>query len=318
MGVDLGGAQVFVAQDLLEDPDVHPAVLVHQGGGGVPQLVGGKAPPGKAGGSQGLLHDLFHPPGGQGPLVFGKEEVLPVLFHLRFLPHPQVDLQGADAGFVEVDHPLFVALAQEDQGAVIPMDAAFLDSHQLGKPHPAVEQQGDDAVVPLLPGAGAVHRLEQLNAFLQGEVFGEGFPLAWGLQVLHGADLQKPGLAGKVLVKGPQAGNLPGAGGGVVLVGRLDKVQVAVGVGKGGAQDHLTGHILDGDMGKVWLRHGQAFPGCPEVPEEQPQVDKVGIDGPLGPALDGEHIKKEVFEELGALGFVDVHGMAWVDPGKGQ
>ena len=48
------------------------------------------------------------------------------------------------------------------------------------------------------------------------------------------------------------------------------------------------------------------FPGRPEVTEKQPQVDKVGVDGPLGPALDGEHIKEEVFEELGALGVVDV------------
>jgi hypothetical protein len=52
------------------------------------------------------------------------------------------------------------------------------------------------------------------------------------------------------------------------------------------------------------------FPGRPEVTEKQPQVDKVGVDGPLGPAFDGEHIKEEVFEELGALGVVDVQTIA--------
>ena len=52
------------------------------------------------------------------------------------------------------------------------------------------------------------------------------------------------------------------------------------------------------------------FPGRPEVTEKQPQVDKVGVDGPLGPAFDGEHIKEEVFEELWTLGVVDVQILA--------
>ena len=35
VGVDLGGIELFVAQNILEDPDVHLPRLVHQGGGGV-------------------------------------------------------------------------------------------------------------------------------------------------------------------------------------------------------------------------------------------------------------------------------------------
>ncbi len=187
------------------------------------------------------------------------------------------------------------------------MDAAFFDAHQFGKPHPAVEQQGDDAVIPLLPGAGAVHRLEQLKAFLQGQVFGQRLPLAGGLQVLHRADLQQIGLAAEVVIKGAQAGDLPGPGLGVVVIGGLDKVEEAVGIGEGDAQDHPGGDVIDGDIREVGLGHRQTQAGRLEVPQKEPQVDVVSINGSLGPALDGEHIKEKVLEKLRALVIVDVH-----------
>ena len=294
MGVNFCSAQVLVPQDLFKDPDIHSAVLIHQGSGGMTELVGRVAPAAQSRRLQALLHDLFHPPGGEGPLVLGKEEVLPVLFHLRLRPDGHVHLQSTDAGVVEVDHPLLIAFAQQHQGVILPVDAAFFDAHQLGKAHPAVEQQGDDAVVPLLPGAWPIHRLEKLEAFLQGQVFGQGLPLAGGLQVLDGTDLQKARLAAEVIIKGAQAGDLPGPGGGVVLIGGLDKIQKTVGIGKGDSQDGLLGKTFDGNIRKVWLRHGQMFAGGPEIPQEEPQINVVGVHRPLGAALDGEHIKEEI------------------------
>ena len=44
VGVYFRRAEVFMAKDILEHPDIHLTMLVHQGGGGVPQFVGGVAP----------------------------------------------------------------------------------------------------------------------------------------------------------------------------------------------------------------------------------------------------------------------------------
>ena len=57
VGIDLSRVQVLVAQHLLESTHIH-AVLQHQGGGGVAQLVGGVLGAVQPGSGQMLFHQL--------------------------------------------------------------------------------------------------------------------------------------------------------------------------------------------------------------------------------------------------------------------
>ena len=63
MGINLCCAEVDMPQDLLEDPDIDPTVLIHQCSGGMPQLVRGVAPSVQAGGFQMKFNDLLHAAG---------------------------------------------------------------------------------------------------------------------------------------------------------------------------------------------------------------------------------------------------------------
>ena len=72
MGVDFRGVQMVVAQHLLDGPDVH-AVLQHQRGGGVPQLVGAVLRRVDARLTQPLFHHGVDR-GAADPLVLGGEE----------------------------------------------------------------------------------------------------------------------------------------------------------------------------------------------------------------------------------------------------
>ena len=86
-------------------------------------------------------------------------------------PHCQIFGDGVLAGVVQVDDPDLVALAKNPQG--IFLDVGEVQTHQLADPQPAVEEQRQDAVIPLL--IFAVHGVQKLDALVQGQVFGQGF-----------------------------------------------------------------------------------------------------------------------------------------------
>ena len=136
MGIDLGRVQMVVTQDLLESPDIY-AVLQHQGGGGVPELVGGILGAVQPGGQQVLFDQLLHRRFGDAFPQAAEEQGV-FVDDLLAAPDRQIAVQGAPAGVVEVDHPLFVALAQDPQ-AVLP-DIGQIESDKLGDPQAAVEE----------------------------------------------------------------------------------------------------------------------------------------------------------------------------------
>ena len=83
------------------------------------------------------------------------------IFGTGFDTFGQIGFDGLLTGVVEIDHPLFVAFAQHLKG--VPPHIGKIDSHQLGDTQAAVEKQGDDAVVPLLPGGGLPGAVEALR-----------------------------------------------------------------------------------------------------------------------------------------------------------
>ena len=169
MGVDFRGVQMVVAQHLLDGPDVH-AVLQHQRGGGVPQLVGAVLRRVDARLTQPLFHHGVDR-GAADPLVLRGEEEGVCVPAGDGPPHCQIFGDGVLAGVVQVDDPDLVALAKNPQG--IFLDVGEVQTHQLADPQPAVEEQRQDTVIPLL--IFAVHGVQKLDALVQGQVFGQGF-----------------------------------------------------------------------------------------------------------------------------------------------
>ena len=165
MGVDLRSVQLVVAQHLLDGPHVH-AVLQHQRGGSMPQLVGGIL----TGIEPRLRQTFFHHGvdcGSADPLVLGGEEECIRIPTGDRPPHRQILGDGVLAGVVQVDDADLVALAEDPQGVIL--DVGEIQSHQLADPQAAVEKQRQDAVVSLL--IFSIHRSQKLETFIQSQVF---------------------------------------------------------------------------------------------------------------------------------------------------
>ena len=126
---------MVVAQHLLEGTHIH-AVLEHQGGRRVAQLVGGVLGAVQAGGGQVLLHQLVNRrPRDAPPVLQGHKEG--VLVHQgEHAPLGEPVLQRALTGLVEKEHPLLVALAQHPQ--LIATHVGDVQPHQLRDPQAAV------------------------------------------------------------------------------------------------------------------------------------------------------------------------------------
>ena len=153
-----------MAQNVLEHPDVHVAVAVHEGGRRVPQLVHRIPRPAQADLLQVFFHHDLHGDGLEPGLPVAEEQGVPV-FHPVFGAHRQVGGDGILAGLVQVDDALFVALTQHPQCVVVAHHVAEVDGHQLREPQAAVEEDGEDAPVPFR--VGAVYRPEQFDTLFE-------------------------------------------------------------------------------------------------------------------------------------------------------
>ncbi len=131
-------------QDLLEHQHVDTALLVHQRGCRVPQLVGGQLL-GAFDLPQIAFDDVMHAL--QAEPIAGVA-VKQRLFVLRALGRArgQVALQRVAARIVEVQDALLVAFADHAQ-RVIAAHVADVQPGDLRTAQPAVEQQRQDAVV---------------------------------------------------------------------------------------------------------------------------------------------------------------------------
>ena len=158
-----------MAQHLLYRLHIH-AVLEHERGGGVAELVGGVSGAVQSGLGEVLFHQGVDV-GAADALVPGGEEEGVLIPAADGPAHRQIPLQGGLAGVVEVDNAYLVALAQHPQR--VPLDVRQVQADQLRDPQAAVEKNSQDAVVPLL--VGAVHAGKQLQALVQGQILGQVF-----------------------------------------------------------------------------------------------------------------------------------------------
>lgn len=171
MSIDLSGTQVFVPQNVLQGADVY-AMVQHQSCGGVTEFVGG------VGWVQPRFDDrfpynvLYRPCGEAGLIPRDEESVfMPgIVFWVRTLD--EVSLQRIQAGLIQIELPFLVSFAKDSHG-IVP-DISEVQPNHFADPEAAVEQQGEDAVVPHLIGAG--YGFQQTDAFRQGEVARKGFP----------------------------------------------------------------------------------------------------------------------------------------------
>ena len=94
-------------------------------------------------------------------------------------PYRQIRLEGFLAGLIEIDDSNLVAFAQNPQSILL--DVPEIESHQFGDPQSAVEEQSQNAVIPLL--MLAVHAVQKLHAFIQSQVFRQGFAQFGGIDI---------------------------------------------------------------------------------------------------------------------------------------
>ena len=294
VGVNFGGADVGVPQNLLEGADVHAAVLIHQGSGSVAQLVRGIASAVQTTGFQIFFYNLLDPSGGHPAVLCRKEEGVAVIAGFRLLAKFQIIFQRTQARRVEVDHPLLVALSQQAQGVVT--DVAQVDAHQLGHTHPAVEQQGEHTVIA---GShcrrGVLDTVQQLNGFLQCQVFGNRFSLGRGVQIFGRVFLQVVGLGGQIFVQRADGSNLAGTAGGVVVEHVERKMQKIIDVAEADRADKLGGDVVDFNFRQLLGAFGDGLKQLDrfEVAKKGAQLDVIAADRFGRTSLNGFHIKQE-------------------------
>ena len=149
MRIDLGRTDTAVAQKLLEGQNVHIAGLIHQGRSRVTELMRRKTAQTRRFhcSCHQLLYPavgnaLFAPPGDKDRSFLGVQAFHRVAF-------VQIDLQGLDAGIVQIDHPLLVALTEQTDLPLFHVDVTEIHPHKFRKTHSTVQKEHHHTVIPL-------------------------------------------------------------------------------------------------------------------------------------------------------------------------
>jgi len=209
MGVDLGGAQVRVAEHLLHRAQVRSA-LEEVRGEGVAEEVG------------------MHPCGiqtrfrcqapedeeGAGP---GQRAALRVEEELRAVPaieeRPapgEVAAHGLYAFASERDDPLLVTLAEAANNAVVQVDPAAVEPHRLADAEPGPVKELDEGAVAEHPRSRAVGRLDEALDLAGRERAGEARAAPREVE-LGGGVVLSAAEKDEVVVEGARRGSSPGA-----------------------------------------------------------------------------------------------------------
>ena len=123
------------------------------------------------------------------------------------IPLSQPILYGLLAGTVQKEDALLITLAEHAQ--LVVSNICYIQAHQLRDPKAAVEEQGEDAVVPGL--VGSVHTVQKFQAFFQIQVTWQRLFQPGGIQILHGVIRDQLGLVGEILVKRADSRNFSGS-----------------------------------------------------------------------------------------------------------
>ena len=154
MGIDLGGVQVLVSQHLLKRPYIH-AVLQHQSGSGVPELMTGIEGCVQPRLFQPLLDHVMYRVGRHARVPPGEEEGVGVCLGAG-VPLLQPIIQCCPAGWIEEQDPLLIAFAQHTE--LVLTNIGHVQGDQLGDTQAAIQKEHEDAVVPST--IGLVHMFQ--------------------------------------------------------------------------------------------------------------------------------------------------------------
>ena len=230
MRINLRCTHTAVTQQLLEGQNIHIAGLIHQRCRSVTQLMGGKAlEPGRF---HGTGDELLHPAVGNAllPAARHKHSLFLWIQALHRVAFGQVELQGFDAGLIQIDHPFLVALAKEPDLPLFQVDIAQIHAHQLRKSHSAVQEQNHHAVIPLRKIALILRALQQIHGLFRCQVFGQDLILLGRLDGGGRVLCQLIDLIDQIIIKAVQAGQPPGGRGFLVAAFAVQEIEIFIDV----------------------------------------------------------------------------------------
>ena len=298
MGVNLRGAELFMAEDVLERAHVDVALVIHQRGRRVAQLVRGIPFP-----KTDLCEMLFHHPlhGFVGNAIAAAAEKQRVRVgdpHMYGgLPDLKVSLERIAAGGVEVDRPHFRALAGDGHFVHIRGNVRKADADQLGKPYAAIEKQRENRVVARIGVVGLLHRVDQLNALVQTQILGFTRAELRRVDVFRRVLIQNAGFVRVIFEERPQRGELPRAGARVVAAVMGEVKQKFIDVRLRDADDERLVDVVDGQP--VDVLRAQVVPLRFHISEKGAQVVGVFRHGQRRTVLHRLLVRKELYDFFG-------------------
>ena len=176
------------------------------------------------------------------------------------------------------------------------MSRMSADAHQLRDAHPAVEHQRQHAVVPRGDRRGFIlHAVQQLERFLQRQVFGDRLALRGRVQILGGIFFQVAGLGGQIFVQRADGRNLARTAGGAVAQDVQRKMEKVIDVAERHRADQLLGDVVDLDLRKLLGILRQLFEHLDrfEIPQKGAQLDVIAVDRFGRTSLDGFQVEQK-------------------------
>ena len=142
MGVDLRGVELLVTEDLLEHAYVDVARLIHQGCGGMTELVHRVVLCLEPCQPEVFVNHCLH--GFDAHALIEAAEKECAVVHVRIfctLALGNVFQKRGLTSLVEINDALLASLTRDAQGTELGVDVREIDADQLGEPHAAVEKQ---------------------------------------------------------------------------------------------------------------------------------------------------------------------------------
>ena len=161
---------------------INISVLIHQCSGCVSQLVTGVSLCAQTDFFKLLVHHRLNGLDGHPAVVAADKQRVFILYFI-YGAHAHVVVDRVDAGGVEIDDALLVALAEHTDRAIV-ADIGVVQPRHLRNAQTAVEEEGDNGVVAL--AVLALDGVKQLDALFEREILGESFFGFWNFKLLNG------------------------------------------------------------------------------------------------------------------------------------
>ena len=216
MRIDHGGIKVFVAQNFFQGTNIH-AVLIHQRCRRMPEFMYRAVLLRKTCGAKILFDQSFYRLHIDALTELADKQGIFVTGFRRD-PMGEIGLNRAETGLIEINHTLFVALAQHAEAII--GNILQIDANQLGNTHTAVQEEGNDAIIPLF--VLAVDGFQQLQAFPKGQILGQSILRFGHIQTFGGVFVDQLKLFAIIFIKSAQGRDLAGAGANFITISGFD------------------------------------------------------------------------------------------------